>query len=378
MQKKLLVSFLALLIVVFAAIKLGPVLMPEANGANVSTKVDAKTTEQTKAETKKVDGLPNISILATGGTIAGTGSSSTETTGYKSGDLAIDTLIKAVPETKEIANITGEQIVKVDSTDITNEILLKLGKRINELLASKDVDGIVVTHGTDTLEETAYFLDLVVKSEKPVVLTAAMRPATAMSADGPFNLYNAVQLASDESSKGRGVLVTLNDRIMSPRNITKTNTTAVDTFKSAENGNLGAIVGGNIYYYNEAERLHTTETVFDISKVDKLPQVDIIYGYQNNPTYMYEAAVENGAKGIVVAAPGDGTLSTVALEGAEATMKKGVKLVRSSRVGSGTVSPKEGFITSDSLNAQKARILLMLALTKTDDSAEIQKYYNQY
>lgn len=348
--------------------------------AQTNDGTDTVKTAQAKqsAKVQQSKKLPNIAILATGGTIAGTGSSSTQTTGYKSGDLAIDTLIEAVPEMNEIANISGEQIVSVDSTDISNDILLKLGKRINELLASDDVDGIVITHGTDTVEETAYFLNLVVKSDKPVVLTAAMRPATAMSADGPFNLYNAVLLASHESSKGKGVLVTLNDRISSARDVTKTNTTVTDAFKSVENGYLGTIISGVPYYYNNVAHLHTTDTPFDISKIEKLPQVDIIYGYQNNPTYMYEAAVEHGAKGIVVAAPGDGTLSTKSLQGVEYALDKGVTVVRSSRVGSGTVSPKEGFITSDSLNPQKARILLMLALTVTDDAEEIQSFYNKY
>lgn len=369
MKKRLLSSFLSLVIVLYATL-LGPGFSVDAATA------EAQTTDVAKA--KQNENLPNITIIATGGTIAGTGASSTATTGYKSGALAIDTLIQAVPEMQDIANITGEQLVKVDSTDITNDILLKLAKRINELLASPDVDGIVVTHGTDTLEETAYFLNLVVKSNKPVVLTAAMRPATALSADGPFNLYNAVLVASDANSKGRGVLVELNDRIGAPRNITKTNTTATDTFKSNENGYLGAIVGGKIYYYNETARKHTTQTVFDVSNIEKLPQVDILYGYQNSPAYLYDAAVKNGAKGIVVSAPGDGTLSTVAAAAAKAAQEKGAKIVLSSRVGTGTVSPRVGFITSDSLNAQKARILLMLALTQTNDSAQIQKYFDQY
>ncbi|MGJ7919710.1 type II asparaginase [Neobacillus sp. LXY-4] len=375
LKKRLIVFLLTMVIAIVGAIKLGPVVFTEAT-EETPAKAAEKTTEVSKD--KQTENLPNVVILATGGTIAGTGASSTETTGYKSGDLAIESLIEAVPEMKKIANVSGEQIVKVDSTDMTSEILLKLGKRINELLASKDVDGIVVTHGTDTLEETAYFLNLVVKSDKPVVLTAAMRPATAMSADGPFNLYNAVSLAGDKNSKGRGVLVTLNDRIADARNITKTNTTTLDTFKSIENGYLGAIIGGKHYFYSETTRLHTTHSIFDISKIEKLPQVDIIYGYQDSPTYMYEAAVKNGAKGIVVAAPGDGTLSKLALEGVEAAMDKGVEVVRASRVGTGTVSLKEGFITSDSLNAQKARILLMLALTVTEDPAKIQEFYNQY
>lgn len=378
-MKKWLIFLIGLILIIFLAV-MGPSLYIDTGAVSNMPETPETALESLKPSVpeKPNESLPNIAILATGGTIAGTGSSATETTGYKSGELAIETLIDAVPEMKEIANISGEQIVNVDSTDITNEVLIKLGKRINELLSSDDIDGIVVTHGTDTMEETAYFLNLVVKSDKPVVLTGSMRPATAMSADGPFNLYNAVLLASDKSSKGKGVLVAMNDRIASARNVTKTNTTTTDTFKSPENGDLGAIVGGKPYYYNEPARLHTTKTVFDISKIDALPKVDIIYGYQNNPTYMYDAAVKNGAEGIVVAAPGDGTLSGKAMEGVQDAMKNGVVVVRSSRTGSGTVSPKEGFITSDSLNPQKARILLMLALTETKDPAKIQEFFNLY
>ncbi|MET3507786.1 L-asparaginase type II [Halalkalibacter oceani] len=321
--------------------------------------------------------LPNVAILATGGTIAGSAPSNTATTGYQAGAIAIETLIEAVPEMEEIANISGEQIVSVGSPNITNDTLLTLGKRINELLATDEVDGIVVTHGTDTLEETAYFLNLVVKSEKPVVVVGAMRPATAISADGPMNLYNAVLVAGDEEAKGRGVLVTFNDRIGAAREVTKTNTTALDTFRSTEQGYLGRIVGGKPYFYNETTRKHTTETVFDISNLSTLPQVDIIYGYQNDNRYMYDAAVENGAKGIVVAGSGNGSMSSISAEGAQAATEKGVHVVRSTRVGNGTVSERSA-LTADSLNPQKARILLMLALTETDDPAEIQRYFNEY
>ncbi|WP_248927912.1 type II asparaginase [Paenibacillus hamazuiensis] len=327
--------------------------------------------------------LPNIKILATGGTIAGVAASNTATTGYSIGSTTIDTLINAVPEIKSIANVSGEQIANVGSPDITNETLLKLGKRINELLVSDEVDGVVVTHGTDTLEETAYFLNLVVKSSKPVVIVGAMRPSTAISADGPFNLYNAVKLAGSEEAKGKGALVMLNDRIGAARFITKTHTTSLDTFKSVEDGYLGMISGSKISFYSEPARKHTTDTVFDISAVDELPQVDIIYGYQNDGTYFYKAAVEAGAKGIVIAGSGDGSLSKKDEEGAKEAREKGALIVRSSRTGSGPVThskddDEKGFVTSDSLNPQKARILLMLALTKTNDPAVIQMYYDQY
>ncbi|AXI28684.1 L-asparaginase [Priestia megaterium] len=327
--------------------------------------------------------LPNIKILATGGTIAGFSESDTDTTGYESGALDIETLIKDVPQIKKLADISGEQIVNIGSQNMNNSILLKLAKRINTLLASKDVDGIVVTHGTDTLEETAYFLDLVVKSEKPVVVIGSMRPATAISADGPLNLYNAVKVSSITESKNKGVLVTLNDRIGAARYITKTHTTATDTFKSSEQGYVGEIAGDKVLFYNESARKHTTQSVFDVSKFDELPQVDIIYGYQNDNRYFYDTAVKKGAKGIIVAGAGNGLLSDAALAGARDAVKKGVVITRSSRVVSGVVThetsdDKDKFVTSDSLNPQKARILLMLTLTKTKDAKKIQEYFNEY
>ncbi|WP_228275629.1 type II asparaginase [Gracilibacillus oryzae] len=344
-----------------------------------SVSIDAATTETTETtKAAQTEDLPNVAILATGGTIAGKGNSGTDTTSYKAGELSVESLIEAVPEMAEIADISGEQIANVGSPQITNDILLQLGKRINELLATDDVDGVVVTHGTDTLEETAYFLNLVVKSDKPVVVVGSMRPATAVSADGPLNLYNAVLLASSEESKGKGVLVSLNDRIGAARYITKTNTTVVDTFKATEEGYLGRIVGGVPYYYTESTRKHTDETAFDISEIDELPQVDIVYSYQNNQRYMIDAAVENGAEGLIIAGSGNGSLSSAYVEGAKDAVESGTEIVVSSRVGSGTVSPRDSFMTSDSLNPQKARILLMLALTVTEDDDQIQSFYDQY
>lgn len=329
------------------------------------------------------EALPNVKILATGGTIAGVASSNTQTTGYSIGSTTIDTLIKAVPEMKGLANVSGEQIANVGSPDITNETLLKLAKRINQLLATPDVDGIVVTHGTDTMEETAYFLNLVVKSKKPVVVVGAMRPSTAISADGPFNLYNAVKLAGSKEAAGKGVMVLINDRISAARAVTKTHTTSLDTFKSLEEGYLGMISGNKILFYNEPSRKHTVNTRFNITYLDSLPQVDIIYSHQTDGTYLYEAAVKAGAKGIVIAGSGDGSLSKQGEAGAKAAKSKGTAIVRSTRVASGTVThsaadDEKGFVTSDSLNPQKARILLMLALVYTDDPAEIQQFFDTY
>ncbi|MGW9530609.1 type II asparaginase [Paenibacillus terrae] len=353
-----------------------------AAATNTTTPASVSTTAD-KSEKPQTNHLPNIKILATGGTIAGSSAVNTDTTDYKAGALGIETLIKAVPEMKSIANVSGEQVVNVGSPDINNDILLKLAKRTNELLARDDVDGVVITHGTDTLEETAYFLDLVVKSDKPVVVVGSMRPATAISADGPFNLYNAVKVAGASGSKGQGVLVLLNDRIGAARYITKTNATTVDTFKSVEQGYLGAVVGDQVYYYNKSVRKHTTASVFDISNLTELPQVDILYEYQNNGRYLYDAAVAAGAKGIVVAGSGNGSLSKASTEGAEAAGKKGVIIARSTRAGSGVVSPSTkdaalNFVSTDSLNPQKARILLMLALTQTHDVNQIQSFFNEY
>ena len=224
---------------------------------------------------------PNVKILATGGTIAGSAASATATTGYKAGALGIDVLINAVPEVKNYANVTGEQICSIDSKDMTNDIWLKLSKRCNELLSRSDVNGIVITHGTDTLEETAYFLNLTVKSDKPVVITGAMRPATAISADGPMNLLNAVRVASNPKAAGHGVLVVLNDQINGARDVTKTNTTSVDTFKTPELGALGYMNDGVPEFYRDSTRVHTAKTEFNVMNLSELPYVKVIYGTAN-------------------------------------------------------------------------------------------------
>ncbi|BDC53840.1 L-asparaginase 2 [Bacillus altitudinis] len=376
----------------FGAALLSVSLLVTAACANDSTQENNQsnqesTTSETKEKNTAVEtgnkSLSNIKVLATGGTIAGSSDSNTDTTGYKSGALGIDKVIASVPQLKDIANVTGEQVANVGSENVDNALLLKLAKRVNQLLNDDQVDGIVVTHGTDTLEETAYFLHLVVKSDKPVVVVGSMRPASAISADGPLNLYHAVKIASTKEANGKGVMVTLNDRIASARFITKTNTTTTDSFKSLEQGYIGEVAGEVVSFYNEPTRKHTADSEFDISKLKELPQVDILYGYQNDQKYVYDAAVKEGAKGIVVAAAGNGTMSTEAINGATDAVKKDVVIVRSSRAGNGIVTHEKmddehHFVSSDSLNPQKARILLMLALTKTKDPDKIQSYYEQY
>src|ERR1700688_3909771 len=193
--------------------------------------------------------LPNIVIIATGGTIAGSGATRATSVGYKAATVPVQALIDAVPELKKVAIVRGEQVFQIASKNMTNDYWLKLAKRVNELLQQPDVFGIVVTHGTDTLEETAYFLDLVSKSDKPVVIVGAMRPSTALSADGPINLYNAVLIARSKEAIGKGVLVCLNDQINAARDVTKTNTSTADTFKSPDLGLLGYVQGDRVAFY---------------------------------------------------------------------------------------------------------------------------------
>ncbi|WP_310734291.1 type II asparaginase [Shewanella sp. SG44-2] len=216
-----------------------------------------------------VQALPQVRIIATGGTIAGVGQSATESN-YQSGEVGVNSLIAAVPEIKLLAEIQGEQLVKIGSQDMNDKVWLDLAKRINILLADKNVDGIVITHGTDTLEETAYFLNLTVKSDKPVVLVGAMRPSTAMSADGPMNLYNAVAIAANLESKGRGVLVVMNDTVLNARDVTKTNTTGVHTFAAPNFGPLGIIHNSKVEYMGRTDRQHTTQTLRDPHEFNRM------------------------------------------------------------------------------------------------------------
>lgn len=328
---------------------------------------------------------PNVKILATGGTIAGAGVTSTTTVGYTAAVTPVDKLITNVPELSRVANVSGEQISQVASESMTMDIWLKLARRVNQLLAQDDVDGIVITHGTDTLEETAYFLNLVVKSEKPVVLVGSMRPGTAMSADGPLNLYRSVILAGSKDAKGKGVMVMLNDTIHSGRDVTKTMTDRLDTFKAPEIGPLGFFTGDTPVFYRSSLRKHTVHSAFDVMKLTELPRVDIVYHYAGNAGTMIEAAINAGANGIVHAGTGNGSIAKAEYPAMEKALSQGIVVVRSARVGNGIIArngeaddDKYGFVASDNLNPQKARILLMLALTKTTDTKEIQQMFWEY
>jgi L-asparaginase len=328
--------------------------------------------------------LPKVVVLATGGTIAGAAASDVQA-GYASGQVGVEQLLAAVPQAKKLATLTGEQVSNIGSQDMNDEVWLKLARRVNELVAQPDVAGVVITHGTDTIEETAFFLNLVVKSRKPVVLTAAMRPSTALSADGPLNFYNAVGVAANEDAAGRGVLVVINDWIHGASSLTKTSTTAVQTFLSPQRGLVGTVAYGEAEFYRAGVGKNTTDSEFSLDGVASLPRVDIVMAHENMDGALIQAAAAAGAKGIVVAGVGNGNMTKGAVDALAAQAKKGIVCVRSSRVVTGNVGrnvelddDKLGFVASLDMNPQKARVLLRLALTKTTDLKRIQKYFDEY
>jgi L-asparaginase len=328
--------------------------------------------------------LPKIRVLATGGTIAGAQASATDY-GYKSGTYDVNSLLKAVPNLDKLAVLTGEQVANIGSQDMNDEIWLKLAKRVNAALAEPGTDGILITHGTDTLEETSYFLSLVTKSDKPVVMVGSMRPATAISADGPGNIYNGVAVATDPRAKGRGTLVCLNDVIHYARNVVKTDTTSVETFQSINRGPAGVVHTGKIEWFEPMDRKVGPASEFSVDTLDKLPRVDVIYAHANMSADLIDAAIKNGAKGIVVAGVGDGNMTTPALDALTKAAKSGVVVVRSTRLPQGIVlrnnevnDDEKGFVASGELNPGKSRVLLQLALTKTKDPVRIQKMFYEY
>jgi L-asparaginase len=330
------------------------------------------------------DQLPNVVVLATGGTIAGAAGSDVQAA-YTSGQVGVDQLLAAVPQAKKLANMRGEQVANIGSQDMNDEVWLNLARRINELAAKSDVDGIVITHGTDTIEETAYFLNLVVKTKKPVVLTAAMRPSTALSADGPLNFYNAVAVAANKDAASRGVLVVVNDWIHGASSLTKASTTAVQTFLSPLRGLVGTVAYGESEFYRGPVGKNTVGSEFSLDGVTALPRVDIVMAHENMDGALINAAAAAGAKGIVIAGVGNGNMTKPGLDALAAQAKKGIVCVRSSRVVTGRVGRKVevdddalGLVASDDLNPQKARVLLRLALLKQRSLADVQRLFQEY
>ena len=334
------------------------------------------------------DTLPRVVVLATGGTIAGSGKSTMSLAEYKAGSLAGTQLVEAVPELNQFARVSVEQVSNLGSSNMTFAIWRALAERINALFtADAGIAGVVITHGTSTIEETAYFLNLTVKHDRPVVLVGAQRPATALSADGPLNLVNAVRVAASADSRGRGVLVVLNDEINAARDATKTNTYRVETFRAPELGLLGYVDEDKVSFYRTSTRRHTVNSEFDVRAVKTLPSVEILYSYVQPGTELIQAVIKSGVRGIVFAGTGAGTLSSFERAAVSAIpaseREKGPVMVRASRVGNGRVIGTNvydplGIIPADNLNAQKARILLMLALTKTHDPTEIRRMFSEY
>lgn len=328
---------------------------------------------------------PNVVIIGTGGTIAGAGKVSTDTSTYQTASIAVDAIVAQVPALANVANVTSEQVFQVGSKSMNEELMIKLAKRVSEVLKRADVDGVVVTHGTDTLEETAYLLNLTVHSEKPIVFAASMRPATAISADGPLNLLDAVVVASSKEAMGKGVLVTLNDEIHTARDVAKTNSFKTDTFKSPY-GPLGYVVEGKAIFYRNIIRPSTTKSEFNIEQIDKLPRVDIAYQYTNSDTVAYDAMIKAGAKAIVISGTGNGNVSDALLPHLAEIMKKGTVLVRTSRTGSGSLyrgasysgDTQYGFIAADDQSPVKARLLTALALTKSSDPRVLREVFYRY
>ncbi|CAB1401917.1 asparaginase [Pseudomonas fluorescens] len=329
--------------------------------------------------------LANVVVLATGGTIAGAGASAANSATYQAAKVGVEQLIAGIPELSKLANVRGEQVMQIASESITNENLLQLGRRVAELADSKDVDGIVITHGTDTLEETAYFLNLVEKTDKPIIVVGSMRPGTAMSADGMLNLYNAVAVASSKEAHGKGVLVTMNDEIQSGRDVSKMINIKTEAFKSAW-GPLGMVVEGKSYWFRLPAKRHTMDSEFDIKNIKSLPDVEIAYSYGNVSDTAYKALAQSGAKAIIHAGTGNGSVSSRVVPALQALRKDGVQIIRSSHVNAGGFvlrnaeqpDDKYDWVVAHDLNPQKARILAMVALTKTNDSKELQRMFWEY
>jgi L-asparaginase len=292
----------------------------------------------------------------------------------------------AVPTLSTVAHIQTEQVANIDSKDMMIELWKRLVHRVNQLLTSDHVDGIVITHGTDTLEETAYFLHLTVKNKKPVVLTAAMRPATALSADGPLNLLNAVVVAASKASFGQGVLVVMNGQIYTARDVTKTNTYSVDTFRSNEFGALGWVQGNQAQFQRSIANMHmnTTESQFNINKLSEMPSVEIVMSYAEPSRAAIDAFVAQGVKGIVIAGTGNGTIHASLQQAAIDAVKHGVAVLRSSRVSYGHMThdahdDEVDFLSAGTLNPWKARVLLMLILVEgVTNHAARQRIFDSY
>lgn len=325
--------------------------------------------------------MKTIAIIATGGTIAGSGEKG-KTAVYHAGEIDIDSIIQTIPEINDVAVLKTYQLMNIDSNEMTKDHWIRLKKDIENILQDVTIDGAVVTHGTDTLDETAYFLTLTLNVRKPVIITGAMRPATATSADGPFNLYQAICLAINDESYDQGVLALFSNTIYSGRDIQKVNNFKIDAFDQKSLGCLGYMQDNEAYYYTKTNKKHTIYSIFN-GRIDTLPDVAIVYFYTGaSSDILYYLAKEN--KGIVIAGSGSGNYSQEWLAAIEDLSKQGIVFVRSSRISQGIVydndvfDPHQVCIPANTLSPQKARVLLMLSLLKTQDVETIRKYFQTY
>ncbi len=326
--------------------------------------------------------MEKVMVLATGGTIAGAGDSPVGGT-YKSAKVDISNILGSLEIPKGVC-VESEQVSNVGSQDMDTNTWFKLLERIHTLAAREDIKGFVITHGTDSMEESAYFLNLTVQTYKPVVLVGAMRNGSSMGADGPLNVYNALAIAAHSESAGKGVLVAMNDTIHAAREVTKSNTSSLHTFISPNCGPIGSVYYAKVHFYMQPLRKHTLQSQLALTSLEPLPPVGLIYTHVGCGVSLLKAAINQGAMGVVVAGMGNGNPSSAMLEAMAEAVKQGIVVVRASRTGSGVVELGEvddlayGFVTPDNLNAQKARILLQLALLKTHQNTQIQEFFNTH
>ncbi len=329
---------------------------------------------------------PRVRLLATGGTISN----------KSDGRLTAEDLVNLIPHVDRYARAEYEQFSNLSSSELTLDQWVALSKRINQIFKTdQDLAGIVVTSGTDTLEELAYFLDLTIRSPKPVVVVGSMRNPSTLGYEGAANLLEGFRVAATPAASGRGVLVVLNDEINAAREVTKTDALRLHTFQTRGYGALGVVDSDRVVFYRRVEKKHTVDSEFEIGAVTSLPRVDVILVYQGASGDLIKAAVDQGAKGIVVAAAGAGATSGTQRDGLYYAMEKGVFVVTTTRAGSGRIAarqrpasgagpaaapdPKfERFIAGEDLAPVKARLLLMLALTKTQSGADIQRMFTEY
>lgn len=329
---------------------------------------------------------PRVHILGTGGSISGIGPHRLDYTLYPDvgKKLTVAQLLERIPEARALAELTGEDVLQVGSPAIGPTEWLQLAGRIHALFGTDAVNGIVITHGTATLEETAYFLHLTVKSDRPVVVTGAMRPPSAVGTDAELNLLDAIRLAATPEAAGRGVLTILNNEIQSARDVTKSNALRVDTFESRDFGVLGYVDSdARVLFYRSVTRPHTMATPFDLRGRKELPRVDIVYSYAGADGVLVDALTAHRPDGMVLVGFGGGSYPAAFLDAGKRAVQGGIPVVLATRSWNGRVviTPKkeaEGFIVCDDLMPQKARILLMLALTVTRERKSIQELFYQY